>query len=513
MPTKRLSMRRIHRLMTLRFGAGAGTRAIARELGISHSTVREYLARIATVGITWPLSAEMTDAELERRLFVNGGVQAGARYRIEPDWASIARELKRPGVNLMILWEEYRAVHPDGYVYSRFCQLFREFARRLSPSMRQNHVAGDKGFVDYSGKKIAVVNPMTGEAREAEIFVAVLGASNLTYAEATWTQGLPDWIGAHVRMFRFWGAAPRLLVPDNLKSGVHKASFYDPEVNRSYGAMASHYGVGILPARPYRPKDKAKAEAGVRIAQFYILGRLRHLKFFSLAECNAAITEILVQLNGRPMRRLGVSRRELFDTVERPALRPQPEADHEFAEWALARVGIDYHVEVAGFFYSVPHALIREQVETRLTPRTVEVVHRGQRVAAHQRRYGGPRHGTLPGHMPSAHRLYAEWSPERFERQARSVGPNTEALILAVLAQRPHPEQGFRTCLGILRLFRGIDAARAEAVSARAIEIGALNYQSVASILEHRLESKTAPRSADGAPILHANIRGSRYYH
>jgi transposase len=408
MPTKRLSMRRIHRLMTLRFGAGAGTRAIARELGISHSTVREYLARIATAGITWPLSAEMTDAELERRLFVNGGVQTGARYRIEPDWASIARELKRPGVNLLILWEEYRAVHPEGYVYSRFCQLFREFARRLSPSMRQNHVAGDKGFIDYSGKKIAIINPMTGEAREADIFVAVLGASNLTYAEATWTQGLPDWIGAHVRMFRFWGAAPRLLVPDNLKSGVHKASFYDPEVNRSYGAMASHYGVGILPARPYRPKDKAKAEAGVRIAQFYILGRLRHLKFFSLAECNAAITEILVQLNGRPMRRLGVSRRELFDTVERPAMRPLPEADHEFAEWALARVGIDYHVEVAGFYYSVPHALIREQVETRLTPRTVEVFHRGQRVAAHQRRYGGPRHGTLPGHMPSAHRLYAE---------------------------------------------------------------------------------------------------------
>ena len=513
MPTKRLTMRRIHRLMTLHFGAGAGTRVIARELGISHSTVREYLARIRAAGITWPLPAEITDQELERQLFVNGGVQTGARYHVEPDWAVVARELKRPGVNLLILWEEYRASHSDGYAYSRYCQLFREFERRLSPSMRQNHVAGDKAFVDFSGKRVPIIDPATGVIREAEIFVAVLGASNLTYAEAAWTQSLPDWIGAHVRMFRFWGASPRLLVPDNLKSGVHKASFYDPEVNRSYGAMAAHYGVGILPARPYHPKDKAKVEVAVRIAQFYILGRLRNSKFFSLAECNAAIIAALEQLNGRLMRRLGVSRRELFETVERPVMRPLPATDHEYAEWAFARVGIDYHVEVAGFFYSVPYTLIRHQVETRWTERTVEVFHRGQRVAAHARRYGGPRHGTLPDHMPSTHRLYAEWNPERFQRQAREIGANTEALIIAVLARRPHPEQGFRTCLGILRLYRGIDAARAEAISARAVQIGALNYQSVASILEHRLESKTAPDTPDSAPILHANIRASRYYH
>lgn len=277
--------------------------------------------------------------------------------------------------------------------------------------------------------------------------------------------------------------------------------------------MAAHYGIGILPARPYRPKDKAKVEVGVRIAQYYILGRLRHLTFFSLAECNAAIRHILEQLNGRPMRRLGLSRRQLFDTVERPAMRPLPATDHEFADWRLARVGIDYHVEVAGFFYSVPHRLIREPVETRLTERTVEVFHRGQRVAAHQRRYHGPQHGTVPDHMPSAHRRYAAWNPERFQRQARAIGPNTEALVRAVLAQRPHPEQGFRTCLGILRLFRGVEAARAEAVCARAIEIGALTYKSVASILAHRLDSRTAPHATDSAPILHANIRGSRYYH
>jgi transposase len=280
--------------------------------------------------------------------------------------------------------------------------LFREFERRLSPTMRQQHVAGDKAFVDYSGKRVPIADPATGEIHQAEIFVAVLGASNLTYAEATWTQTLPDWIGAHVRMFRFYRVAPRLLVPDNLKSGVNKASFYDPEVNRSYAAMAWHYGVGILPARPKRPRDKAAVEAGVRFAQSYILGRLRNVTFFSLAECNAAIAVAVERMNSREMRRLGMSRRQMFETIERPVMRALPEDDYEYAEWRLARVGIDYHVEVQGFFYSVPHGLIREQVDTRATARTIEVFHRGKRVAAHARRYGGPRHGTQPEHMPSA---------------------------------------------------------------------------------------------------------------
>jgi len=251
----------------------------------------------------------------------------------------------------------------------------------------------------------------------------------------------------------------------------------------------------------------------VRFAQTYVLGRLRHLTFFSLAECNAAIAQVLERLNGREMRRLGMSRRALFDAIEQPALKPLPPSEYEYAEWHFARVGLDYHVEVAGFFYSVPHALLREQVDTRLTARTVEVFHRGKRVAAHARRYGGPRHGTDPNHMPSAHRRYAEWNPERFHRQARGIGPNTEALIIAVLANRPHPEQGFRTCLGMLRLFRGLDAARAETVSARALEIGALSYKSIASILANNLDRQPSLTAADGTAILHSNIRGSRYFH
>jgi transposase len=415
----------------------------------------------------------------------------------------------------MVLWEEYRAAQPDGYGYSRFCELFRVFEQRLSPVMRQHHVAGDKVFVDYSGKRVPIADPATGEVHMAEIFVAVLGASNYTYAEATFTQQLPDWIGAHVRMFRFFGGLPRLIVPDNLKSGVNKPSFYDPEINRSYAKMAAHYWVGILPARPYRPRDKAAVEAGVRFAQSYILGRMRHLTFFSLAECNGAIGEALDCMNSRPMRRLAVSRRDLFESLDRPALQPLPETEWEYAEWRLVRVGIDYHVEVEGFYYSVPHALIRAEVDVRFTARIVEIFHRGTRVAVHQRRHGGRRHGTEPDHMPAFHRAHRRniQSPDRFGRWARAIGPNTEGLITAVLANRPHPEQGFRTCLGILRLYRGIEAARAEAISARAVEIGALNYRSIASILANNLDKAAAARGREEATLFdHPNVRGPRYF-
>jgi transposase len=513
MPAKRkLTMRHLRQMLRL-VRDGASVRDIAQMLGIARSTVQENLKRAEQAGLSWPLPGELTDEALESRLFARAGVKQGQRRRPEPSWADAAVELKKPGVTLQILWEEYRAVHPDGYGYSRFCELFRAFESRLAPTMRQDHVAGDKVFVDYSGKKIAIVDPGSGEVREAEIFVAVLGASNFTYAEATWTQTLPDWIGAHVRMFRFFGGVPRLIVPDNLKSGINRASFYDPEINRSYGMMAAHYGVGILPARTRKPRDKSKVENGVRFAQTCILGRLRNQTFFSLAESNAAIAGACDRINDHVIRRLGLSRRHLFETVERQALAPVPEDDYEFAEWRFARVGTDYHVEYESFYYSVPHRLIREQVDLRATSRTIEIFHRGQRVAAHQRRYGGCRHGTDPDHMPSSHRRYAEWSPDRFRRWAASVGPQTEGLITAILAHRPHPEQGFRTCLGVLRLLRDLEPSRAEAVSARALQIGALTYKSIASILANRLAAEPAREPEPTAILEHANLRGPGYFH
>jgi transposase len=513
MPAKReLTMRQIRQILRL-IRDGISAREIGRMLGVARSTIQDNLKRAEAAGLAWPLPAELTDDVLEDRLFARAGVKRGFRRRAEPDWTAIACELKRPGVNLMMLWEEYREAHPEGYGYSRFCDLFREFERRLSPVMRQDHAAGDKVFVDYSGKKIGIVDRATGAIREAEIFVAVLGASSFTYAEATWSQALPDWIGAHVRMFRFFGGVPRLIVPDNLKSGVNKASFYDPEINRSYGMMASHYGIGILPARPRKPRDKAKVEAGVRFAQSYILGRLRRQTFFSLAEANQAISGVLDRMNAHVMRRLGISRRQLFETLERSALAPLPDTDREFAQWRFVRVSLDYHVELDGFFYSVPHQLIREQVDTRVTARTVEIFHRGKRIAVHERRYGGRRHGTDPDHMPSAHRRYAEWTPERFRRWGASIGPETEGLVIAILANRPHPEQGFRTCLGVLRLFKDLDRARAETVAARAVAIGALTYKSIASIIATKLDRTTPAAAEPQAVVTHPNLRGSDYFH
>ena len=517
MPKKGLTMRQIRELMRLKFGdEKLSDRAIALRLGVARSTVQDYIARISAADLRWPLADDNTDAVLNERLFGRPSTQTGLRRRVEPDWATMVREMKRQSVNLQILWDEYRQIHPEGYGYSRFCELYREYERRLSPTMRQSHVAGDKVFVDYSGKKIDIIDPATGEVMLAELFVAVLGASSYTYAEATWSQKLPDWIGAHVRMFAHFGKVTRLVVPDNLKSGVHRPAFYDPEINQTYGRMAEHYGVGVLPARPYKPRDKAKVEAGVRIAQTYILGRLRHVTFFSLAECNQAIVEAMEHINGRIMRRLGISRRDLFVDVELPAMGPLPATPYEYAEWKRARVHQDYHVEIEGFFYSAPHNLIREEVEARLTTNGVELFHGGQRVAVHVRLYGnGGRHVTHDDHMPSHHRFYSGWSEERFRRNATAIGPNAEALVIAVMASRKHPEQGFRSCLGILKRLRGVDRDRAEAACARAVEIGALSSKSLGSILDNNLDRKPTGRVSAAAdlPLFHANIRGSGYYH
>jgi transposase len=365
MPARRtLTMRHLRRILRLHH-EGASARETVRAAGVARSTVQDALKRATAAKLSWPLPDELTDEDLEARLFARSGgnVSSGARKRPEPVWGELVRELRRPAVTMVILWDEYRKIWPEGYGYSRFCELLREFQQRLSPVMRQHHVAGDKLFVDYSGKRLPINDPLTGEVRLAEIFVAVLGASNYTFAEATWSQTLPDWIGSHVRLFRHIGGVPRLLVPDNLKSAVNKASFYDPEINRSYGRMTAHYDVGVLPARPKKPRDKAAVEAGVRFAQAYILGRLRNHSFFSLDEANAAIRIVMAQMNTRPMRKLGVSRADLLESLERPALRPLPDAEYEYAEWKLVRAGIDYHVEVEDFYYSVPHALIRQQVD------------------------------------------------------------------------------------------------------------------------------------------------------
>jgi len=470
---------------------------------------------VEATGLGWPLPEELTDAALEARLFPDPVTKRGHRRLVEPDWASIHRELKRKHVTLSILWDEYIACNPEGYRYSRFCELYRVWEGKLSVTMRQTHVGGDKLFVDYAGDTVPViVDRPTGEVRQAQIFVAVMGASNFTYVEATWTQGLGDWIGAHTRALAAIGGVPRLIVPDNAKVAVIKACLYEPQVNRTYAEMAAHYGTAVLPTRSRRPRDKAKVEACVLIVERWLIGRMRDRRFYSLAELNAAIGELLKRLNEeRPIRRLGMTRRQLLEELDRTALKPLPTEPYVFAEWRVRRVGIDYHVEVERHFYSVPYRFARSEVEVRLTGRTVEIFVKGERIAVHVRSSGNGKHTTAADHMPSSHRRYADWTIGRIRRDAALVGPATVALCDLILDQRPHPEQGFRSCLGILRLARPFGVARLEAAATRAIEIGALTYGSVRSILDHKLDRHATHRpAADGAPILHSNIRGSRYY-
>ncbi len=516
MPAERTTMRQVREVLRLKFVGGVPNREIARRVGVAASTVRATIKRFQTAGLVWPLREEMTDAALEARLFAPAGTKQGHRRQVEPDWVETHRELKRKHVTLSLLWDEYIERNPEGYRYSRFCELYRKWEGKLSVTMRQTHVGGDKLFVDYAGDTVpVVVDRLTGETRQAQIFVAVLGASNFTYAEATWTQGLSDWIGAHTRTFAAIGGVPRLLIPDNAKVAVIKACLYEPQVNRTYAEMAAHYGTAVLPTRPRRPRDKAKVEAAVLVVERWILARLRHRQFYSLAELNAAIAELLRRLNEeKPLRRLGRTRRQLLEELDRPALKPLPIDPYVFAQWRVCRVGIDYHVEVDKHFYSVPYRFARAEVEVRLTSRTVETFVKGERIAVHQRSSGNGKHTTVTGHMPSSHRRYADWTIARIRRDAALIGPATVALCDLILEHRPHPEQGFRSCLGILRLARFCGSARLEAAAARAIEIGALTYGSVRSILDHNLDRHAVhPRAADSAPILHPNIRGARYYH
>ena len=512
MPMERLPMRKIRDVLRLHHDGGLSERRIAASLGIGHGTAGEYIRRARDAGLRWPLPEGLSDEELERLLFPRAP-DIPANHKPLPDWPAVHREFRKPGVTLSLLWEEYRAVHREGYGQSRFCELYREWEGRLSPTMRQHHVAGEKTFVDYAGQTAEVIDGATGEVREAQIFVAVLGASSYTYAEATWTQSLPDWIGAHTRAFDYFGGVTAQVVPDNLKSGVAKACFYDPEVNRTYAGMAAHYGTAVIPARPRKPRDKAKVEVAVQVVERWILARLRNRRFFSLAELNAAIAELLERLNTRVTRHLGTSRRRLFEDLERPLLRPLPTEPYVYAEWKHCTVGLDYHVEIARHYYSVPHTLLRQKVEARITARTVEIFHKGRRIACHMRGSGNRRHTTVREHMPSAHRRFADWTPEKLRRQATAVGPDTGALIDIILRERPHPEQGFRSCLGILRLGKAHGTDRLEAACTRALAIGARSYGSVASILRNNLDRRKPKRAADGPAIDHPNIRGSDYFH
>src|SRR5882724_5719458 len=506
-------MRKLKEVLRLDF-LGLSQHQIARSCSISQSTVHEYVSAAHAAGVKWPLPENWDDQQIEQRLFPQRPAPAVWRKHPEPDWAKIHQELQtHKDLTLQLVWQEGRESNPEGYGYSRFCDLYRQWLKKLDLVLRQTHRAGEKMFVDYAGATIPIHDPATGEIHPAAVFVAVLGASSYTFAEATAGQDLRSWSGSHIRAFEYFGGVTEIAVPDNLKSAVTHPSYYEPDLNPTYRDLGEHYGVAIIPARPYRPRDKAKVEVGVQVVQRWIVAALRKHKFFSLEEVNQSIAGLLTRLNQRLFRKREGSRATLFAHLDRPALKPLPAARYEFGTWKRTRVNLDYHVEVERHYYSVPYELAHQEVDVRLTAETLEILHRGVRVASHVRSYEAGKATTLTDHMPKAHQKYVGRTPSRLVEEAQQIGPYLGQLVEAILAARRHPEMGYRSCLGILRLAETYPVERMEAAAQRALRARAYNLQSMESILKNQLDRLPLP----GDPPLplaveHDNIRGADYF-
>lgn len=514
MAARRLSMRKMREILRLKYAVGLSNRQIARSCSISHRTVAEYVRRAEAARLEWPLPEGIDDTRLEELLF---GEQTpfSRATRPLPEMEYIHREMRRKGVTLYLLWEEYFSAHPEGYRYTQFCEYYRRWRKCLHPTMRLLHKAGEKMFVDWAGHTIDVIDPDTGSIRPASLFVAALGTSNYTFAEAFPNQKLPQWIRAHCDAYEYFKGVARVTVPDNPKTAITKSCRYEPDMNPTYHEMAEHYGTVIIPARAARPRDKAKVENAVQNAERRILAALRHQSFFSLAEVNRAIRKLLEELNNRPFQKMEGSRLSLFEELEKPALLPLPEQRYQFAEWRKARVNIDYHIQVDTRFYSVPYRLVNQEVEVRLTGHTVEVFHRKQRVAVHQRSHTKGRYTTDLSHLPKAHQKHLEWSPGRLIRWGEKIGPHCGRAVKHIIESKPHPEQGYRACLGIMRLSRDHAPQRVEAACRRALAFNICSYQSIKSILKTKLDQEPLPNQEDPATLPvrgHKNVRGESYY-
>jgi len=510
MAQERLSMRKLKEVLRLKWGCGLANHVVARSCRVSSSSVSEYVNRARAAGLSWPLPEDLDDAALWAKLFPTPERPADEPIP-EPDWSAVHKEMQRKGVTRQLLWREYRQAHSNGYGYSRFCEIYAAWRGQLSPTMRQTHQAGE-GMVDYAGLTMPVMDPVTREIREAQVFVYSLAASNYIYAEGQWAQDLPNWLAGHARTFEALGGVPPLTRNDNLKAGVTHPCRYDPDLNKTYHDFALHYGTAVVPTRVVKPRDKAKVESAVLVVERDVLAPLRNVLFIGLAAFNEAIAERLHLINHRPLRHIGQSRQELLESIDRPALLPLPEHAFELANWKLAKVAIDYHVEFDHHFYSVPYRLIRQQVDIRATAQVIEVFAAGLRVASHCRSHQRGRHTTDHDHMPAGHRAYAEWTPERLTRWAAEVGPQTASLVAAIMASREHPEQGFRASLGVMRLADRYSAERLEAACGYALQAGITRYKSIKQILDAKLDQTTPADLADQALPAHANVRGAEYF-
>lgn len=505
-------MRQIRQALRLHLEAGLSYAQVARAVGLGKGTVGKFMLLARAAGVDWAVAQSLTDEQLEARLY-RPAVPRASR-QLEPDYAWVHQELKRPGVTLQLLWEEYQRGCEQAYKYTSFCTKYRAWAQGLKRSMRQTHIAGERLFVDYAGQTVPVIDAASGEVRRAQIFVAVLGASNYTYACATAAQTAADWVGSIIGALEFIGGVPRLIVPDQTRALIARPDRYEPAVNRLVDELCDHYDVAVLPARPAHPRDKPKVEVGVQVVERWILARLRNRRFFSLAELNAAIGELLLDLNRRAFKKLPGCRANVFDALDRGALRALPAARMAVARFKRARVNIDYHVELDGHYYSVPHRLVRAEVELRVTDTAVEVLAGHQRVAVHAYSNRRGAHTTVAEHMPASHRAHREWTPQRLIAWGERIGAATAGVVRWQMEHRPHPEQGYRACLGLQRLARQFGDARLEAACARALSIRSPTYRSVNSILAAGLDRQQAPAEpAQAALPLHDNVRGPDYYH
>lgn len=513
MARRPISMRKTKEILRLKYELGLTHRQIAASLNLSHTCVGQYLAQAQQAGIGWPFPADLDEDRFRQLLRPAESPPPAKRYL--PPMADVHRELQRKGVTLQLVWEEYRRAHPEGYAYTQFWEYYRRFCSQLAPALRQPHPAGERMFVDWAGLTIPVWDAQTGQSHPVHLFVAVLGASNYTFATALENTRLPAWIEAHIQAWEFFGGVTRLTVPDNPKTAVTYACRYEPELTTSYQELASHYGTVVLPARARKPQDKAKVEAAVQHAERRILAVLRDQRFFSLAELNAAIRRELHALNERPFQKLPGSRAALFAELDRPALLPLPATRYELASWRQAKVNIDYHIQVDWHNYSVPYRLTQQTVEVRLSERTVEIFHRSQRVALHPRRQQRGGFTTDPAHRPKAHQRHLEWTPTRLMGWARNqVGPQCAAAVRYILEHKPHPEMGYRSCLGLIRLSRHHGHNRLEQACQRALLLDVCSYRSIKSILESKLETQPVSSSPVVTPVLvaHDNVRGGHYY-
>jgi transposase len=499
-------MHRVREILRLRWVLGLGVRQAASAAGVGRTVVSKTATRAERAGLSWASVEALSDRELERKLY--GEPQPSASARAEPDAMYIYTELRRTGVTLELLHLEYLQANPDGYRYTAYCNRYRMWQKKRGVWMRQVHHAGDKSFVDYSGKRPSVTDPQTGERVPVELFVGVLGASSYTYAEATLTQRIADFVGSHVRMFEYFGGVTKTVVPDQLRSAVSVPSRTEPQIARTYSDLGRHYGTAIVPARPRKPRDKAKVEVAVQVAQRWILARLRNETFFSLGTLNARIRELLEDLNARPMKRLGgKTRRELYMALDKPALAALPESGFECSEWPRATVHGDHHIQVDKHIYSVPYQLVHEVVDVRLTATSVEVFHRGTRVTSHARSYVPYGVTTTPEHRPPNHQEWAQADTTHVIAWALGIGPMTHAYVQKLIAQRP---TGVRSALGVQRVAKPCEAARVEEACELALRLGGSSYKPVERML--RLGPQQQER-AEGKSIGHANVRGPTYFH